>query len=255
MRRMSQVNTPMSLRDPDIERGDSPGGAAEVARGPRARMRKILLAAAVEIADRGVIPSVSDVAEAAHVSRATAYRYFPSQSVLVQSMVTDALGPIQEWTSESRDAEERVGRLIHFGYKRMQAREAALRAALRLALDQWSRTQAGTLGDEPRIVRGNRIRLLRLALAPVKRELTKRQFERLVQSLAVVFGTEAMVVLRDMFGLDRAATAEVAEWMSRVLVRAALAEATDGARTRAPRAPRADGGTAAKPARPASRRT
>lgn len=252
MRRMSQVNTAMSLRDPDIERGDT-SGVAEVARGPRARMRRTLLAAAVAIANRGVIPSVSDVAEAADVSRATAYRYFPSQSVLVQSMVTDALGPIQEWTSESLDAGERVGRLIHFGYQRMLAREAALRAALRLALDQWARTQAGTLGDEPRIVRGNRIRLLRLALAPVKGDLSKGQFERLVQSLSVVFGTEAMVVLRDMFGLDGTSTADVAEWMSRVLVKAALAEATAGAAARAPRAARA-AGAPAKAARTASRR-
>jgi len=203
-------------------------------------MRRTLLAAAVELANRGIIPSVSDVAEAAHVSRATAYRYFPSQSVLVQSMVTDALGPIQSWTSDLQDAEERVGRLIHFGYQRMLAREAALRAALRLALDQWSRTQAGTLGEEPRIVRGHRIRLLRLALAPVKADLTKREFERLVQSLSVVFGTEAMVVLRDMFGLDGTGTAEVAEWMSRALVRAALAEASAASRARASQAARAN---------------
>jgi AcrR family transcriptional regulator len=187
-------------------------------------MRKALLEAAVALAGRGIIPSVSEVAEAAHVSRATAYRYFPSQSVLVQSMVTDALGPILQWNSESDDVEERVGRLIHFGYQRMNAREASMRAALLLALEQWARKQAGTLGEEPRIVRGNRIRLLRLALAPIRREVPKKQFERLVQSLAVVFGTEAMVVLKDMFGLDGEATADVAEWMARTLVHAALTE-------------------------------
>jgi AcrR family transcriptional regulator len=215
-------------------------------------MRKALLDAAVELAGRGIIPSVSEVAEAANVSRATAYRYFPSQSVLVQSMVTDALGPIQQWNSESNDAEERVGRLIHFGYQRMDAREASMRAALRLGLDQWARTRAGTLGGEPRIVRGNRIRLLRLALAPLKRELPKKQFERLVQSLAVVFGTEAMVVLKDMFGLDGEATADVAEWMARVLVNAAINEATSAARARVagPRAPRAS----ARPNRASVRR-
>jgi AcrR family transcriptional regulator len=192
-------------------------------------MRKALLEVAVELAGRGIIPSVSEVAEAANVSRATAYRYFPSQSVLVQSMVTDALGPILQWNSESDDVEERVGRLIHFGYQRMNAREASMRAALLLALEQWARVQAGTLGEEPRIVRGNRIRLLRLALAPIRRELPKKQFERLVQSLAVVFGTEAMVVLKDMFGLDGDATADVAEWMARTLVHAALGEARGNA--------------------------
>jgi AcrR family transcriptional regulator len=188
-------------------------------------MRRALLEAAVELAGRGIIPSVSDVAEAAQVSRATAYRYFPSQSVLVQSMVADALGPILEWNSESGDAEERVGRLIHFGYRRMERYEASLRAALRLALDQWARTRAGTLGDEPRIVRGNRIRLLKLALAPVKGTMPKSQFDRLTKALAVVFGSEAMVVLKDMFHLQGDDVADVAEWMARSLVRAAVADA------------------------------
>ncbi len=73
-------------------------------RGPRARMRKIMLDAAMRLMQDGLIPSVSDVAEAAQVSRATAYRYFPSQSALIQAAVDEALGPILAWTSDSRDA-------------------------------------------------------------------------------------------------------------------------------------------------------
>jgi len=215
----------MLLRDPVEGRGNATVQEDSAATGPRARTRRALLAAAVELAGRGIIPSVSAVAEAARVSRATAYRYFPSQSVLVQSMVTDALGPILQWNTESDDAEERVGRLIRFGYKRMNRCEASMRAALLLALEQWTRTRAGTLGAEPRIVRGNRIRLLRLALAPLKKSLPKKQFDRLTQALAVVFGTEAMVVLKDMFGLEGEAVAEVAEWMARALVQAAVREA------------------------------
>jgi AcrR family transcriptional regulator len=211
-------------------------------------MRKALLDAAVELAGRGIIPSVSEVAEAAAVSRATAYRYFPSQSVLVQAMVVEALGPIWQWLPESDDAEERVARLLQHGYPRMNRSEASLRAALRLALDQWARSRAGTLADEPRIRRGNRIGLLRLALAPLKRELPKRSFDRLVQALAVMFGTETMVVLKDMFGLEGNAVEEVAEWASRALVRAAIAE--QAARGRAParrhRAPRSNGSVRAR---------
>jgi AcrR family transcriptional regulator len=187
-------------------------------------MRAALIQAAIAIASRGIIPSISDIAEAAQVSRATAYRHFPSQSVLVQAMVIEALGPIWRWLPESDDAEERVGRLLAFGFRRMDDYEAPLRAALRLALDQWSRERAGTIGNEPRIVRGNRIRLLRLALAPLARRIPKRSFDRLVQGLAIVFGTETMVVLKDMFGLEGPQVAQVAEWVARSLVRAAIAE-------------------------------
>lgn len=200
-------------------------------------MRAALIQAAIEISSRGIIPSITDVAAAAQVSRATAYRHFPSQSVLVQAMVIEALGPIWRWLPESDDAEERVGRLLAFGFRRMDDYEAPLRAALRLALDQWSRERAGTIGNEPRIVRGNRIRLLRLALAPLARRLPKRSFDRLVQGLAIVFGTETMVVLKDMFGLDGPQVAQVAEWVARSLVRAAIAEeSAKAAPTRRPAA-------------------
>ena len=52
-------------------------------RGPKARTRRLMLATATRLMQAGAIPSVSEVAEAAQVSRATAYRYFPSQAALV----------------------------------------------------------------------------------------------------------------------------------------------------------------------------
>lgn len=198
---------------------------APSAKDPRERMRKALLEAALEFTSRGLLPSVSEVAEAAEVSRATAYRYFPSQSALVQAVVAEALGPILRWTSNLDDAEGRVGDLIAFAYPRMEQFEAPLRAALRLSLDQWARRRAGTLGDEPRIVRGNRIALLRHALEPLKAGLPKRSLDRLTQALALVYGTETLVILKDLFDLSGREVAAVAEWAARALVRAALDEA------------------------------
>src|SRR6185312_5445875 len=65
--------------------------------GPRARMQRMLLDTAMELMQSGMIPSVSAVAEAAGVSRATAYRYFPTQASMIQSAVGEALGPILAW--------------------------------------------------------------------------------------------------------------------------------------------------------------
>ena len=79
-------------------------------RGPRARMRRMMLDAAMRLMQAGLVPSISDVAEAAQVSRATAYRYFPTQSVLIQAAVDEALGPILKWNSASEDAEQPRGR-------------------------------------------------------------------------------------------------------------------------------------------------
>jgi AcrR family transcriptional regulator len=199
-------------------------GKAQADRGPRARMRKIMLDSAMRLMQDGLIPSVSDVAGAAQVSRATAYRYFPSQSALIQAAVDEALGPILAWTSDSTDAEVRVTELVTFAYPRMESYEATLKAALRLALDQWARRHAGLFGDEAPMVRGHRIGLLNSAVLPLKNRLTRDGFERLTQSLSLVFGTEAFVVLKDIWGLDRKRAEEVALWTCHALIQAAVAE-------------------------------
>jgi AcrR family transcriptional regulator len=191
-------------------------------------MKKRMLDAAMSLMEEGRIPSVSDVAEAAEVSRATAYRYFPSQAAMIQEAVDEALGPILKWSSESPDPEERVADLIAFAYPRMETYEATLKAALQLAIDQWTRGKAGTLGDEPRLVRGHRKRLLAEALRPLKGRLTPQAFDRLTQSMSLMFGTEAFVVLKDIWGLDGDEASCVAVWASRALVSQALAEAVGG---------------------------
>ena len=199
-------------------------GKEQADKGPRARMRRIMLDAGMRLMQNGLIPSVSDVAEAAQVSRATAYRYFPTQAALIQAAVNEALGPILAWTSDSADAEERVTQLVTFAYPRMEGYEATLKAALRLALDQWARRHAGLSADEAQVVRGNRIGLLHTAIAPLKRELGRSAFERLTQSLSLVFGTEAFVVLKDIWGLDGKRAEEVAIWTCHALIHAAVAE-------------------------------
>jgi AcrR family transcriptional regulator len=185
----------------------------------------MLLDTAMELMQRGMIPSVSAVAEAAGVSRATAYRYFPTQASMIQSAVGEALGPILAWKSGSADAEERTAELVGFAYPRIEAYEATHRATVLLSLDQWTRRHAGTLGDEAQIRRGHRKKLLSDAVAPLKGGLSKPAFDRLLQSLSLVFGTEALIVLKDIWGLDGEGARRVAVWAANALVRAAAAEA------------------------------
>jgi AcrR family transcriptional regulator len=201
--------------------------------GARARTRKLLLETAMQLMQEGLVPSVTDVAEAAAVSRATAYRYFPTQAALVQATVDEALGPILSWRSDAADAEARIDGLIGFAYPRLDEYEATLRAALLQAMGQWSRRRAGTLGDEAPIVRGNRKAVLGNALAPLRTTIEAPEFDRLRQSLSLVFGTEAFVVLKDIWGLDGGQAREVALWSAHALVRTAVAEARTEAGARA----------------------
>ena len=197
-------------------------------RGPRARMKRHMLTTAIRLMQDGFIPSVSDVAEAAEVSRATAYRYFPSQAAMVQAVVDEALGPILAWRSDMEDADGRVSDLLSFAFPRLLEYEATHRAALEQALDQWTRRQAGTLGSEARIVRGNRRALLRDALSPLRQQVSPRTFDKLLQSLSLVFGVEAIIVLKDIYGLGDEEVRDVSLWAAHALVQAATVEASAG---------------------------
>ncbi|MBZ9897002.1 TetR/AcrR family transcriptional regulator [Mesorhizobium sp. B2-2-4] len=206
---------------------DDTAGGPE--RGPRARTKRLMLETATKLMQAGATPSVSEVAEAAQVSRATAYRYFPSQAALVQAVVNEGLGPILTWKSTSADAERRVAELFDTAMPRIEAFEATFKAALKLSLDQWARRQAGTLGSEPTFKRGHRVELLQDALAPLKGRLPPRDLQRLAQALSLIFGVEVLIVLKDIWGLDGRRTMSVAQWAAVALVRAAIAESVSEA--------------------------
>lgn len=196
-------------------------------KGPRARTRRLMLETASRLMQAGAIPSVSEVAEAAEVSRATAYRYFPSQAALVEAVVDEALGPILDWRSPSGDAAGRVEDLFRTSLPRIEAYEATFKAALKLSLDEWAERRAGAPPAAPPFRRGHRIVLLREALKPLAAELPPAEIDRLAQALSLIFGVEALVVLKDMWGLDGEQAARVATWAAAALVRAATEERKD----------------------------
>ena len=84
------------------------------------------------------------------------------------------------------------------------------------------------------MVRGHRIHLLASAIDPMRRRLGKARTQRLTQALSLVFGTEAFVVLKDIWGLDRVAAEKVALWTCQALIRSAEEELAPPSRRLAP---------------------
>ena len=197
--------------------------------GASARTRDLMVRTAVGLMQMGKTPSVSDAAEAAGVSRATAYRYFPSQSALVEAVVDHALGPILQWDSTSQDAEERVSDLLASSNDRIVEFEATFKAALGLSLAQWAQMRSDATPPGPRFQRGHRIDLLERALAPVRDRLSEAEFGRLAKALSLTFGLEVILVLKDIWQVDVDEMQDLAVWAARTLVRAALAEADQSA--------------------------
>ncbi len=132
----------------------------------RAKTYRLLLASAMALYDEGAFPSITELAAHAQVSRATAYRYFPTQSALISAVVAESLGPILEWRPQDDDALKRIQQLLTFAYPQMERHEGALRAALQLSLQQWAHATPGE-----KFVRGNRKRLLALAVEPLQGKL------------------------------------------------------------------------------------
>ena len=200
--------------------------------GASARTRDLMVRTAVDLMQRGKTPSVSDAAEAAGVSRATAYRYFPSQSALVEAVVDHALGPILQWDSPSDDAEARVFDLLASSSTRIIEFEATFKAALGLSLEQWAQARVDLVPTGPQFRRGHRIDLLEKALSPLRDKLTEAQFAKLAKALSLTFGLEVILILRDIWKVDIGEMQDVATWSARALVRAALAEAEQAAEVR-----------------------
>jgi len=189
--------------------------------GHRGRVFRRLLAEAVALVRRGRIPSVAEVAVAADVSRATAYRYFPSRSKLVSAVIAEALAPVRRAVPQAGDPKQRLHALLDRTYSRFAAYEPHMRAALQLALEHQSLEAAGLLEEEP-FRRGQRTDILATTLAPLKEKLPKKTYQRLLHALAVVYGIEPMVILKDICGASDRETEAVVRWMMDALVDAAL---------------------------------
>ncbi|HTE81137.1 MAG TPA: TetR family transcriptional regulator [Reyranella sp.] len=75
---------------------------------PKARTRQLLLEHASILLGQGQIASVAEVAQHAGVSRATAYRYFPTRGKMISAVVDFSLGPARRVPSSITDGRARI---------------------------------------------------------------------------------------------------------------------------------------------------
>ena len=186
----------------------------------KTRTRRDLVAAALNLLADGRTPTVSEVADAAEVSRRTAYRYFPSADqlmteALLEGMRSDVERDIDGGSDDGAAAG--VDRLVNAVHDLTVNNENLLRQMIRFTID---RDQIEP-GVPPRPSR--RLEYVEQALEPVRNQLTPGEYERLVHAMAVVIGIEARIVLRDICGLDDTQILETERWAAHALLAAALA--------------------------------
>lgn len=185
------------------------------------RTRKDLLQAAATLMKQGRRPSLDEVAEEALVSRATAYRYFPSIEALLAEASADMLTPepAQLFTGdEPTDPVARVEKVDAALHDMVLANESALRLMLANALQQ------GTGGERDAglpLRQNRRTPLIEAALEPARKQFKPSDCDMLGKALAMVIGTEGMIVCKDVLQLPDAEARMVKRWAIRALVEAA----------------------------------
>jgi AcrR family transcriptional regulator len=185
----------------------------------KARTRSALVQAARELLAEGVTPTVEQAADAAQISRTTAYRYFPNQRALIVAtfpqVATSSLLP----DPAPADPVARLEAVAEALARQVVEHEPELRAQLRLSLEPDS--------DERRELpfrTGRAIVWIEEALAPLRGRMPEPELRRLVLAIRTAVGIEALVWLTDIAGLSREDATDVMRWSARALLHSALAE-------------------------------
>jgi AcrR family transcriptional regulator len=195
------------------------------------RTRADLMAAAAELLQQEITPTIAQTAEAAGVSRSTAYRYFPSQDVFLAEVLLTETVKLQQAAvftaaQTSGTGEERLAAVIKADHALVITHERAFRTAISVII-----AATGDTGDIDIVPRrpGNRLRYLAEALEPFRDRLSEEQRERLVMALACCTGLESIVVLKDICGLSDSDAEQVKLWAANALLQASLRDGSDTA--------------------------
>ena len=186
----------------------------------RRRTRKDLLAAAARLMKQGRKPSLEEIAEAAMVSRATAYRYFPNvEALLLEASLDVGIPEAREIFAGGapKDAVTRLERVDMALHDAVLGNEAAFRMMLAQTLQRGlNKTDSGIPVRQNR-----RLPLIDAALAPARDEFRGADLKMLRHALELIIGTEGMIVCKDVLQLEDADARKMKRWAIRALVKGA----------------------------------
>ncbi|WP_245480277.1 TetR family transcriptional regulator [Neorhizobium sp. NCHU2750] len=167
--------------------------------------------------EAGTSFSVADVADASGISRATAYRYFSKPDDMLREAVLDAVAEqvhLPDEIARNGTVEQRLDEMVGQIFRMVAGNESLFRAFL----------AASVTGDQ--IQRSaRRLPWLAEALQPAEGRLSKPAFEQLLAGLSLLTGIEAIIVLRDVCGMDLEKGEHVVRWSAQAMLAKALAEA------------------------------
>ena len=197
------------------------------------RMRMLLLRAAADLVAQGRAPTVTEVADAADVSRRTAYRYFPTQEQLLTEVSLEHLRPQVEAALKAAAGRRSPAEVLDAAVTSMQRiaieHDALLRTIVRLSLEKRLGGQQTDI-SKPLPVRGSRrVEWIETALTPIRPLLATSLFDRLVSGLTLCLGIESLITLQDVRTLSPDQAVEICRWAAHAMLETALREQNSSA--------------------------
>ena len=183
------------------------------------RTREALVTAARELVAKGESPTVEAAAEAASISRTTAYRYFPSQHALLAAAHPETIAASLLPDDAPDDVASRLDIVVDAFTRTVVHTEAQQRTMLRLSLEADPEQRARLP-----LRQGRGIKWLEEALAPLGPELCAAQVRRLAIAVRSAIGIEALAWLTDVAGLSRDDARELMRWSARAMLQAAITD-------------------------------
>ncbi len=185
------------------------------------RTRKDLLQAALRLLKQGHRPTLEEVAEEAMVSRATAYRYFPSVETLLLEAPLDLAIPDTEAVfaaDPETDAVRRTQKVDTVLHDVTLANEAALRMLAIHTLTQGISALSGRDEEDVPRRQNRRTPMIEAALAPEWESFDPQALALLVPALSLIVGIEGVFLSKDVLRLDDRAARRVKHWMIETLI-------------------------------------
>jgi hypothetical protein len=183
------------------------------------RTRDAVIAAARDLVANGITPTIEAAAEAAEISRTTAYRYFPSQRALLVAAhpETGATSLLPE--DAPQDAATRLDLVVDAFLRSNLQNEAQQRTMLRISLEATASERA-----QLPLRQGRGIKWIEEALDPLQAKMLEPERHRLALAIRTAIGIEALAWLTDVAGLSRDDATDLMRWSARALLRSALIE-------------------------------
>ncbi len=183
----------------------------------KTRTRRALLDVAVQLVREGRPPSMPEAAQLALMSPATAYRYFPSAQALWEEASLELVEP---WDTEfvdevGDDPAARLEAVVKtIGWHQLD-NEMTYRNLTRSAIERWFDQASVPEAERVPVREARRPRWNAKVLEPLRHTLPDEFLDELLGALSLVWGTEAVISLRDVGRLS-------ADDSKRIMLKAAL---------------------------------